>query len=193
MSAYPSSGQWEQDSQDLCKTWRSEETRSLGIFFFFHGYTCGIWISLGQGLNWSLSCSNTRSFNPLHQTRDWTGASVATQVDAVRFLTHSTTEGTPLGILYALLDKPSLKFTLILFFHYRPSICLLFKQWEWFSVNCNQEGANQVIEEETKEEETKSKKDLNQPPITYREMQPRLKSDIADQYFSKCAMVLKNF
>ena len=36
-------------------------------FFFFSGCPCGVWKFPGQGLNVSHSCSNARSFNPLHQ------------------------------------------------------------------------------------------------------------------------------
>ena len=59
------------------------------IFNIFNGYTHGIWMFQGQGLNPSRSCdlchscSNARSFNPLRWPRDRTCVSVATQATAV--------------------------------------------------------------------------------------------------------------
>ena len=64
------------------------------IFFFFYSHTRGIWKFLGQGLNpsWSCdllhSCSNARSFNPLHWTKDVTHTSAVTWATAVGSLTH---------------------------------------------------------------------------------------------------------
>ena len=69
--------------------------------FFLNVCTHSIWKFLGHGLNpsnsWDLccSCSNIRSFNPLHQGRDWTHAPAVTEAAAVWFLTHCTTAGTP--------------------------------------------------------------------------------------------------
>ena len=41
-------------------------------------------------------CSNSRSFNPLCWARDGTHTSAETQATEVRFLTYSTTVGTPI-------------------------------------------------------------------------------------------------
>ena len=46
------------------------------------------------------SCSNTRSFNPLHQARGGTCTSTGTQATAVRFSTHCTTAGAPSVITF---------------------------------------------------------------------------------------------
>ena len=67
----------------------------FGGCLFFNGHNGGIWKLLGQRLNPSHSCCNTGSFNPLHQARDQTCASIVTQASAVGFLTHCTTVGTP--------------------------------------------------------------------------------------------------
>ena len=68
---------------------------------FFNGHICSVWKFLGQGLNPSCSCdlgpscSNARTFNPLHRAGDQTRTSAATQVAVVGFLTHCITVGTP--------------------------------------------------------------------------------------------------
>ena len=66
---------------------------------FFNGHTHGLWRFPGQGWNQSCSCDlwwhKARSFNPLHQARDWTHTSTGTPATAVRFLTQGTTAGTP--------------------------------------------------------------------------------------------------
>ena len=80
-------------------------TCSRFLFFFlpFYGHTWSIWKFLGQGLNlnhsFDVHCSgsNARCFNLLRWARDPTRTSAATQADAVRFSTHSTTAGAPRG------------------------------------------------------------------------------------------------
>ena len=73
---------------------------SQNNFFFFNGCTGGIWKFLGEWLNLShscdlsCSCGNTRYFNPLCWTGDWTHTSAVTWVAAVRFLTHCITAET---------------------------------------------------------------------------------------------------
>ena len=65
------------------------------FFYLSDGHNHRIWKFLGQGMNLScgcdlcISCSNARSFNPLHCFGR------ATWAAAVRFLTHCTTVGTP--------------------------------------------------------------------------------------------------
>ena len=69
--------------------------------FLFKSPNWGIWKFPGQVLNPSRSCnldpscSNARSFNPLHPARDQTHTSAVTWAAAVRFLTYCTTAGTP--------------------------------------------------------------------------------------------------
>ena len=76
--------------------------------FYFNGHTCGIWKFQGEGLNTSHSCklchscSDTKSFNPLHQAREWTHASAVTQATAVWYLTHCTTAEIQLFICFCL-------------------------------------------------------------------------------------------
>ena len=73
----------------------------LCIYLLYYGCTCGIWKFLDQGRNMSHgcnlghSCDNTRSFNPLCQTRDQTWATGVTWVAAVRFFTHWATVRNP--------------------------------------------------------------------------------------------------
>ena len=87
------------------------QKRNLGIYqvirqhrflfvclFVFNGWTHNICMFPGQGLNLS-SCSNARSFNPLHWARDPTWAFTEPWAAAIEFLTHCTTEGTPQVIL----------------------------------------------------------------------------------------------
>ena len=70
------------------------------FFLFFNGHTHGaIWKFLGQGLNLRHSCSNTRSFRPLHLARNQTHSSTVTQAAAVGFLIHCTTAGTPVKVI----------------------------------------------------------------------------------------------
>lgn len=68
---------------------------------YLYGHTQGIWEILGQGLNLRCrfdpqqSCSNSRSFKPLHWAGGGTCASTVTPVAVVRFLTNYTTAGMP--------------------------------------------------------------------------------------------------
>ena len=76
------------------------------VFVFFFFFLMAAPKFLGQGLNMgctydlhhSCSCSNVRSFNPLHQAKDWTRTSTAIQAAAVGFLTHCTAAGTPIFV-----------------------------------------------------------------------------------------------
>ena len=65
------------------------------FFLCFHGCPCSVWKFPGQRLNLSDSYGIARSFNLLHQARDWTLASAVTHATAVIFLTHCTVVGTP--------------------------------------------------------------------------------------------------
>ena len=75
--------------------WLTLRTHFSILFFPFYNCTLGIWKFLGQGLNPSHSCSNTRYFNPLCQAGDWTSTSAVTWAPTLEFLTHCTMEGTP--------------------------------------------------------------------------------------------------
>ena len=90
----------------LLTNWRKITGLGYHCFLFFclfvcsYVCTCGIWRFLGQELKLSHSCdlchscSNARSFNPLHTAGDLTATSAATQAAAVRFLTHCAQVGT---------------------------------------------------------------------------------------------------
>ena len=67
----------------------------LLFFFFFYGLTLCLWKFLGQGLNLSHSCSNSRSLTQLCRARDGTRTSAATPATELGFLTTCTTAGTP--------------------------------------------------------------------------------------------------
>ena len=75
--------------------------KEIREFFPFYGCTCGIWKFLGEGLNRSCSCdlfcswAKASSSNPMSCAGERTSASAATQVVAIRFLTHCVTVGTP--------------------------------------------------------------------------------------------------
>ena len=60
--------------------------------YIFYVCTHGIWKFPGYGLNLSYSCSNTGSFNPLHQPE--IKPMPLQQSDSVRFLAHCATAGT---------------------------------------------------------------------------------------------------
>ena len=75
-------------------------THTQFFFFFFYGGTHSIWKFPGQGvypshschLRWS--CSNSRSFNLLHQVGDWTCTSAGIWATAVWFLIHGNSAHT---------------------------------------------------------------------------------------------------
>ena len=66
------------------------ESGTISLSFFFNGHTHILWKFLGQGLNLSRSCCNTRSFNLLHWAGDGTQALPVTQAAAAGILTHGT-------------------------------------------------------------------------------------------------------
>ena len=71
-------------------------------FSFFYSHIHSIWKFLGQDLNTNhlcWSCSNPRSFNPLHWAREWTCTSNETWATAFGFLTQCTTALIPASYL----------------------------------------------------------------------------------------------
>ena len=74
---------------------------SFFLSFFYNGHTPGIWKFLGQGLNLSPSCGNSRSFNPLCWAKNQTHASAVTRAAAIGFLTHCATTRTPCALFHS--------------------------------------------------------------------------------------------
>ena len=77
---------------NLMLTFPKQESTNVALntIFFFHGQSQHMEVprpgTESEPQLWpNHSCGNIRSFNPLHQDRDWTHTSTATQATEVRF------------------------------------------------------------------------------------------------------------
>ena len=77
------------------------------IFFVFYGPIHAVWKFLRPRIESKLQLQQRQIFNPLHQAGDQTCTSTATQAtQAVGFLTHCATAGTPIILFLKCLTVP---------------------------------------------------------------------------------------